>query len=86
MRFAARAFAGSRTAATQKATARPLSSGLLPLRFDRHELAGGVAACGGLRRPPPTARPTPPPAPIDVDAGCGEVGRRLPAHYLLEDR
>jgi len=46
MRIFARSVAGGGSAANQKAAARPLRSGLLPLRFDRHELAGGVADIG----------------------------------------
>src|SRR5450756_633239 len=44
MRSIARSIAGARTAAQH--TARSPRSGLLPLRFDRHELAGGVADIG----------------------------------------
>jgi sulfate permease, SulP family len=44
MRLFARSVVGGGTAANQ--TARPLRSALLPVRFDRHELAGGVADVG----------------------------------------
>jgi len=44
MRLFARSDAGSRAAANQKD--RPSRAGLLPLRFDRHELAGGLADIG----------------------------------------
>ena len=46
MRSIARSVAGVRTAANQKVADRSPRSGLLPLRFDRHELAGGVADIG----------------------------------------
>ena len=46
MRLFARSVAGGGAAANQQAAARQLRSGLLPLRFDRHELAGGVADIG----------------------------------------
>ena len=42
----ARSVVGDGSAANQKVAARQLRSGLLPLRFDRHELAGGVADIG----------------------------------------
>ncbi len=45
MRIFARSVVGGGAAASQR-RARPLRSGLLPLRFDRHELAGGVADIG----------------------------------------
>ena len=44
MRSSARSIAGVRPVAKQ--AGRPPRSGLLPLRFDRHELAGGVADIG----------------------------------------
>lgn len=44
MRLFARSVVGDRTASNQ--TDRTLRSGLLPPRFDRHELAGGVADIG----------------------------------------
>ena len=44
MRSIARSIAGARTVANQ--ADRSPRSGLLPLRFDRHELAGGMADIG----------------------------------------
>ncbi|MCX6364559.1 MAG: putative sulfate/molybdate transporter, partial [Actinobacteria bacterium] len=44
MRFVARSFVGGRAAANQQD--RAPRAGLLPLRFDRQELAGGVADIG----------------------------------------